>query len=148
VKIKVYTILLLFSFLLVVVHGIIPHHHHDHTFSHVGEKNVHFYGLTHSHKNEEVHHHNKPTEDSGEHGHSAPFHIHTSIAHDYDFLRIKSFSYHDVVIKLPAFLNNVVILRLIPPPDFKDFKFNEFPVLIPPEPASVNALLRAPPVFA
>ena len=133
---------------MVVGHGMLPHHHYENVFLHAREKHVHFFGRTHSHENKVPHHHETPAKDSGEHGHSAPFHIHLSIAHGYDFLRIKSFSHNDIVIKIPAFLNNEMTLMLIAPPDFEDLKFTEFPLIIPPEPASVNALLRAPPVIA
>lgn len=133
---------------MVLGHGMIPHHHHDNAFFHAGEKHVHFSSLMHSHDEEEAHHHDIPAEDSDEHGHSSPFHIHTSIVHGYDFLNIKTYSNNTFVIELPAFVQNQMSLRLIPPPDFEDFKFTEYPLIIPPEPASVAALLRAPPVSA
>ena len=148
VKIKGYAIFLLISFLMVVAHGMIPHHHHDSPFFHVGEKHVHISEAIHSHDNDEAHHHDIPAENSDEHQHSAPFHLHVSVVHGYDFLNIKSFSHNTIVIELPAFVFNQMSLRLIPPPDFEDFKFTAYPLIIPPEPALAAALLRAPPVFA
>lgn len=147
-KIKGYSILLLISFLMILAHGFIPHHHHKNEFFHAGEKHVHSSELMHSHESEQAHHHDTCAEDSDGHDHTIPFHIHTSIVHGYDFLNIKTYSHIIVLIELPVFLNNEILLRLVPPPDFEDYKFTEYPLIIPPEPASVTALLRAPPVYA
>lgn len=130
---------------MVVGHGIIPHCHHDIVLFTAGEKYVHHFYATYSHGKEEPHHHGTPAEGSEKQGHSAPFHFHTSIVHGYDFLKIKRYCHNTVFFELHAFPNNVVLLNLIPPPVFEDLKFTEFPLIIPPEPASVNALLRAPP---
>ncbi len=133
---------------MVVVHGMIPHHHHDASFLNEKEKHEHHASTDHSHSGDEDHQHDAQSSDTGDHQHSAPFHIHSSVVHGYDFMKISGNNPCVVVIEFPAFLSSGLPLLVVPPPDYNEFKFKDFPIKFPPEPAFLTAFLRAPPVFA
>lgn len=139
---------MLFSFLMVIVHGMIPHHHHDASFFRETEEHGHYAATDHVHYGDEDHQHDAQSSDTRNHQHSAPFHIHTSVVHSYDFMKISGNNQCVVVIEFPAFLNSGLPLLVVPPPDYTEFKFKDFPIKFPPEPALLTASLRAPPVFA
>jgi hypothetical protein len=151
VKVKIYSILLLFSFLVILSHEIIPHHHHEdfsdnswiirykvEEHSHNGK--VHFH---HSHTNEK---HNDDSDSKDQRKRSFPIHHHFFASDDFDFIRLKTKNTkpnHASLVQL--FLTKKISLGLFNPSDNQCPKFPDHPPRIKAlfKPGTIG--LRAPP---
>jgi hypothetical protein len=106
VKKQFYAITLLLSFLIVLGHQVISHHHHDtlaYDFSVVPNEID-----EHSHEHNNLHHHhdsynesNKEKDSNKDHNHSFPLHQHIFAASDFDLIRtnVKESSTDKIIVK-------------------------------------------------
>ena len=91
---RLYSILLLSSFLMILIHTMIPHHHHELMGNEISEvqsstkhhSHHHDSDLDHHHKNEDRDH--EPKDASKAHNHPFPFHHHLNTATDLDYARL------------------------------------------------------------
>jgi hypothetical protein len=97
VKVKIYSILLLFTFLAVISHEIIPHYHHPHEERAENSLTHHHKTENHSHHEHDHFHHShdhekqKDESDTDERDkHSFPNHHHFLYSLDYKFLRLST----------------------------------------------------------
>lgn len=104
---KIIAILLLFSFLGIIVHDIIPHHHHDIEFSSIQHCAISY------HDNEGGHHHehsecNKNEDLFTENHHHCPHHIHYCPIKDIKIVQLKRNkpTFRKVEVKQPFYLSN------------------------------------------
>ena len=97
-KSKIYAISLLLSFLVVLGHLMVPHHHHETSNTENLSNNTH---QTHSHSHNGTHHHHHESEDSenereDNEDSGFPQHFHFSATNDFDFIRLNKISSNDV----------------------------------------------------
>lgn len=94
-KVKIYSILLLLSFLVFLCHEIIPHHHHhkiSDNYSAISskiEKQSHG-GKDHFHMADHDEQHQGEPDAKDEKNHTFPLHHHFLASYDYDFIRLNS----------------------------------------------------------
>ena len=97
-KSKIYAISLLLSFLVVLGHLMVPHHHHETSNTENLSNNTH---QTHSHSHNGTHHHHHESEEpENERDNNTdpefPQHFHFSSTNDFDFIRLNKISSNDV----------------------------------------------------
>lgn len=151
-KRKIYAISLLLSFLVVLSHLVISHHHHDtEAYDFISG---HVVADGHKHEGNEKHHHHheankekKSEKDTDkEHNHPFPFHHHVSVTNDFDFTRTNyqesNISNHSIKI--------ITVLCLFhsehpEPPNLTNYSFGDPPFIIISlfEPGAIA--LRGPP---
>ncbi len=148
-KLKVYSITLLLSFLIVLSHEMIPHHHDVDDYSFLfgfdfSERHHHAYDTDHHHHGGE-HHSHKPEK---EHPHSFPFHQHLSVDNGFDYIRINAKEDLNAACISIADLYIIGISTIVPSPDIELIRFRDKPFLIPAnfKPGAIG--LRAPPAIA
>lgn len=87
-KNKIYAILLLLSFLVVLSHELIAHHHHDVMAFDFSTKYEHNHADNHTHDKDNHHNHDSQKEKKdSEHNHPFPFHNHISATNDFNIER-------------------------------------------------------------
>jgi hypothetical protein len=154
VKVKIYSILLLLSFLVFLCHEIIPHQHHDHTTEYSSnnssneEKHSHG-GKDHFHKSDLDEQHQGEPDEKDEQNHAFPLHHHFLASSDYDFIRLNSkntISFQASLIQL--FLAEKMSSGLLKDFDSRFSKIPEHPPRLKSkfEPGTIG--LRAPPCFS
>lgn len=154
-KNRIYAISLLLSFLIVLSHQVISHHHHEtvaYDFTASLEK-----ADEHKHEHNDEHHHhhdsheedNKQKDSDKEHNHPFPLHHHVSATDDFDCTRTniqESYSnYQSITILVSLCLFHK---QNIEPPKLSKLSFEEPPFLIKSlfEPGALA--LRGPPSIA
>jgi hypothetical protein len=158
VKNSLFSYILLFSFSLIVLHNIVPHHHHD-IYSANGEQQFEHQSTdryTHAHAHHDQEHHSHHHAENPEKDHSSPDksnsefpqHHHFLVAGDFEFTRV---SHETPVFKYDQGSPAIVSLFLqndafeLPGSIYKVFKF---PWLIHSNYEPAIFLLRAPPHYA
>ena len=92
-KKQIYAISLLLSFLVVLSHQVISHHHHDTLAYDFTASHVKVDGHVHQHNDEHHHHHDshkegdKEKDSDKDHNHPFPLHQHISATNDFDCTR-------------------------------------------------------------
>lgn len=154
VKRKIYTISLLLSFLVLLSHETIPHHHHDFELDEFSS--FHKYDEQYSHHKTDDNHnhdvgnqkHNHSNDSEKEHNHTFPFHHHISPTNDFDYLRFGSL--RNIVFNLSLFtvLNSFANSSISEPPELGFIRFTDKPFFVTTifEPGAIG--LRAPPSIA
>lgn len=151
---KIYSISLLLTFLLVLSHDMIPHHHHDVNLDMVSS--IHKNSNPHSHHSEADHHHHDfehkhdhSEENDEEHEHRFPLHFHVVAAKDYN--QVRQVVNGSDISKLNSIVNLYSFNRFgefAEPPNFDFIRYTDLPFLINTifEPGAIS--LRAPPCIA
>jgi hypothetical protein len=151
-KQRFYSLVLLLSFLIVLAHDAIPHHHHDvhdveFSFPFKGSDNhEHSHGAGHCHHPDDGHQHGEQNGNGAEHKHEFPFHHHIN-GEDYHYLRNQEVK--------EAIVFFTLIAVIFTQHNITDLHFGEIdtsPLIVRPfitaimfQSAAVG--LRAPPVF-
>lgn len=151
VKQKVYSILMLLSFLVILCHEIIPHHHHEEIMEefsafhnedshHIHPEETHF----HSTSGDKIR--NNILAPDNHHKHAFPLHHHILTSFDNDFVRLDAKEYAPLKpLALRLFIIEDIFRETLKSADNKILRFPERPPLIISvfEPGAVG--LRAPP---
>lgn len=148
-KNKIYAISLLLSYLVVLSHEMIAHHHHEAVALDFSVSNLHDddHEFKHSHKGELPHSHDSQKEnESPKHNHSFPFHQHISTTNDVYIERTNllesNIQIRDVY---SLFYAELFRIEFYEPPNLEARRFAEPPFLI----SSLSYLeafaLRGPP---
>jgi hypothetical protein len=149
-KNRIYAISLLLSFLVVLSHEMIPHHHEDLALNFsVSCKHDEVHEHNHHHKEGHQHNHNpKKEEKSKKHNHSFPFHQHVSATNDLYIIRPNLLE-SNTQIRNILFLGCFEICRLevLKPPNFEVDYNKEPPFLISSIFNLVAFSLRGPPAI-
>ena len=151
-KQKIYSILLLLSFLVVLSHEMIPHHHHDFAVDKVSS--LHRHSKEHFHYNDTDHHHHDTGyrhdhSDNEEHKHNFPLHFHVVAAKDYIAVGHVVNNHNNFNLKTLAVLFTFNPFGQIKEPPNIDFiRYTDISFLINSifEPGAIG--LRAPPSIA
>lgn len=152
-KTKIYTILILFSFLVILGHGIIPHHHHDAVaedsmaVQHTDGEHSHHHG-NHAHHSNDDNQQKKEPDSNDRQKNSFPLHFHAANSHDYDFLRLRiSETPNQTSVVLALFAQNISD-ELFNSTACEPVQFTRKPPLIKPRfiPGAIG--LRAPPAIS
>lgn len=152
-KRKIYAISLLVSFLVVLSHQVISHHHHDTTAYDITSNMV-ADGHKHEHNEKNHHHQDSHQEEKSEkdtdkdHNHPFPFHNHISVTNDFDCTRANyqesNISNHSIKIITVLCLFN---REYSESPELSNYGFGDPPFLIISlfEPGAIA--LRGPPTI-
>ena len=132
-KNRIYAISLLLSFLAVLSHEMIPHHHHEVLELNFSVSNEHDADHEHKHHQEEghQHHHDSEKEEKKkEHNHPFPFHQHISSASDI-FIKRPNLLESNTQIPNIAFLVYTELYRMefLKPPNLEVSLYKEPPFL-------------------
>jgi hypothetical protein len=135
-KIKLYAISLLLSFLVVLSHQVISHHHHDTLAYDFNASLKKFDEHKHDHNNKHQHHQDSQEEDNSQkdtdtdHKHPFPIHKHISPTNEIDCVRTNQASYNsNLSIKIVTVLN-LYHWGYSEPPNLTSYNFGEPPFLI------------------
>ncbi|WP_146192247.1 hypothetical protein [Marinilabilia rubra] len=152
-KQKIISITLLLSFLTVLLHEMVPHHHHEvevnedfSVHSHSG-KHAHHAGDSH-HEHEESHSNDSSNDSESEQPQNFPLHFHPTTFDDYDFARVENSHPTSQNLSLLAVELFGNLSPLNPdPPEHKQIKFwnHTIPLFSIFIPGVIG--LRAPPFF-
>ncbi|MCT4586850.1 MAG: hypothetical protein N4A71_03450 [Carboxylicivirga sp.] len=147
-KLKIYSISLLVSFLAILSHQMIPHHHHDDLLDSVSISQIQV--EEHVHHDSHGHHHHHDNNHSDEtHSHSFPPHNHSLASEEYSFARLIVDS--GTTLKVTSF----IVLYIKPTESIddqllidKERRYSDIPFLINSlfQPGAIG--LRAPPCMA
>lgn len=148
-KNKIYAISLLLSFLVVLSHEMIPHHHHEVTALNLSDSNVHNdnHELKHHQGEEHQHHHDSENEEKKtEHNHPFPFHQHLSVTNDI-YIERTNLLESNTQIRDVSFIVFTQLFRteLSKPPNLEGKLYEEPPFLIPSLSYLEAFALRGPP---
>lgn len=150
-KNKIYAISLLLSFLVVLSHEMIAHHHHEAMSLNFSVSNVHDvnHELKHPHEDELPHSHDSQKEnESSEHNHPFPFHQHISATNDV-YIERTNILESNTQLRDVSFLAFIELFRteLSKPPNLEEKEYKEPSFLIPSLSYLEAFLLRGPPAI-
>jgi hypothetical protein len=153
-KMKFYSILLLVSFMVVICHEIIPHHHHDYLteYSSATSPKVEMHshgGVDHFHKSDHDEQHQGEPDTKDKKNHAFPLHHHFLASSDYDFIRLNSNNTKPFQASLiQLFLTEKMSSGLLKDFDSRFSKIPEHPprIKLKFEPGCIG--LRAPPYLS
>ncbi|PKP33120.1 MAG: hypothetical protein CVT99_01320 [Bacteroidetes bacterium HGW-Bacteroidetes-16] len=150
-KIKFYAISLLLSFLVVLSHEMIVHHHHVDLALNFSGTVEHDDDHEHKHPHEGEHQHNNDSlkeEKSTEHNHPFPFHHHILATNDFTIERTNLLE-SNTQIREVSFLAFTELFRkeFLKPPDLEGKRFKEPPFLISSLSYLKASALRGPPAI-
>jgi len=149
VKIKFYAISLLLSFLVVLSHEMIVHHHHVDLALNFSGTVEHDDDHEHKHLHEGEHQHNHDSqkeEKSTEHNHPFPFHHHILATNDFTIERTNLLESNTQVREVSLLIYTELFrTELFKPPDLEGKRFKEPPFLISSLCNPEAIALRGPP---
>ncbi|MGV8830205.1 MAG: hypothetical protein ACWA6U_18005 [Breznakibacter sp.] len=151
VRLRIYSILLLLSFIVALSHEMIPHHHHA-LEEYVVSFQTHNTDHHHHHSDDgELFGHEEDSQDAekeNKHQHNFPFHHHLSSSEDFDYLRIDLNQKSVATFQVVAIHHSINLLIIVPPPEIDIIPYKEKPFFITSlfDPGATG--LRAPPSIA
>ncbi len=135
-KKQIYAISLLLSFLVVLSHQVILHHHHDEMAYNFITNHVETDGDSHEH-NDKHHHHDSNEESNNEkdtdkdHKHPFPLHQHVSATNDFDYARTSVLESNQNLKNLTSFhVSNIILGGFSELPKFTNLSFRAAPFII------------------
>jgi hypothetical protein len=133
-KNRIYTISLLLSFLVVLSHEMIAHHHHEDLALNFSDSYEQDDDLEHKHLHEGEHQHNHDSqkeEKDEEHNHPFPFHLHITAASNFNIERTNLLE-SNIQIRDISFLifTEIFQLAFLKPPNIEGNLCGEPPFLI------------------
>ena len=150
-KNRIYAISLLLSFLLVLSHEMIAHHHHEAMGLNFSVSNAldEDYQLKHQHEEEHHHHHDSQKEEKKkEHNRPFPFHQHISVTNAV-YIERTNLLESNTQIRDVSFFAFIELFRteLSKPPNLEGKLYEEPPSLIPPLSYLEASALRGAPAI-
>ena len=149
-KKEIYAISLLLSFLVVLGHMMVPHHHHESfTIEYSSTLNQ---QEAHSHPHNGKHHHSHDHDENdnqADHNseHNFPQHFHFSATDDFDFIRVNLTGKINYITDIQYSINSELLLkRVFNPPNISPNTFSDFIAKSQYEPGANG--LRGPPSIA
>jgi hypothetical protein len=150
VKNRIYAISLLLSFLVVLSHEMIAHHHHEAMPLNFSDSIVHDddHELKHHQEEEHQHHDSEKEEKKKEHNHPFPFHQHFSSTND-GYIKRANILESNTQVRDVLFLVYTELFRteLSKPPNLEGKLYKEPPFLIPSLSYLEAFALRGPPAI-
>jgi len=126
VKNKIYALSLLLSFLVVLSHEMIPHHHHEDLAFDFSVQHEPDTEHDHLHSKANHQHESKGEEKNSEHNHSFPLHHHISGSHDFDIERTNLLEGNSQIPNSASFLLAYLLIdEFAKPPDLEKNHFGE-----------------------
>tara|TARA_R110002050_G_scaffold85091_1_gene181555 strand:+ start:18309 stop:18761 length:453 start_codon:yes stop_codon:yes gene_type:complete len=149
VKNKIYAISLLLSFLVVLSHELIAHHHHDDLAFDFSTKYEHIDDDDHGHDKDNHHNHDSQKEnESSEHNHPFPFHHHVSATNDFNIERTSVLESNSQIRNVALLIfAKLFLVEFSKPPNIEGNLYGEPPFLIPSLSYLEAFALRGPPAI-